>query len=595
MKKQKLLRNLNSKGRYLTLLLTVTAGLLYCSSAWAGKGFWSSQAWNLQYYDGDGGDKWLNNDGYDMGSTQDLGVKTILYLKGTWVKTWSNDSWATSFVRIYYNVTNDTEHDYKFDTSSDLGDGNRLWTLESKLDYNLIEVAPNNPGQNTMAFHYNVDDWDQGNSSTCYLNFTIPGFDISTADDVNLGEVDINGSGKVSDKIEFHHYGEQPTKAQCSFNGTGKEYYSIESIDWSGVTVKYKPAAGGQHNVTLTITDKYSTSHSTFTVNLKGSGVTAYTPTVLIAGKETVLDTEVTLNGYIKYTGCKNVTEYGFVYDDESSEPTTSNNKVIAGTTGAKAGYSYSQEFDVMDNGTYNYRAYMKAGGTTYYSAEVRQFTIESDCPYYPTPKPELTLNGYVDNVICLDESVVAKCVSKPGFKYKLFGPDSNPIGVEEREGDGSTLVWQKDDALKAAGTYILKTKEVGATGERDCWAISAKATQAINSATMTIEAENDNPYAYQPVIIKKSAGQDEFTKPTWEIKTAESGAYLLNYENKLIYSGKQVDKVLFKGNATGADKQVEVSAAAYKTVEFEGGEKTCPAVVEPITITVKPADEVCD
>lgn len=609
MKRQKLLRNLNSKGRYLPLLLTLTAGLLFSSSAWA----WEyaetmDGGLNVRLWVDGGTEVWAFGTGGNKEgqAVKDLGTKNSVVLDGFWTKMriWTN-SGAEHHPRVdgskmYYALSSDFKTGngdyYQANTSTDIYTDNKivnasvqglgLKTYNTPGDYTLytyfcIKGKGNDTGDDDCAFMYS------NGGSNYQIKFTISGFNKSTADDVNLGEVDINGSGKVSDKIEFHHYGEQPTKAQCSFNGTGKEYYSIESIDYSGVKVKYKPTAGGQHNVTLTITDKYNTSHSTFTVNLKGSGVTAYTPTVLIGAKETVLDTEVTLNGYIKYTGCKNVTEYGFVYGTGET-PTTSDNKEVAGTTGAEAGYSYSTTFDEMDNGTYNYRAYMIAGGTTYYSTEVRQFTIESTCPYYPSPKPVLTLNGYVDNVICLDESVVAKCVSKPGFKYALYGPDGNIIGVE-RDGDGSTLVWQRDNALKAAGTYIIKTQDATHT---ECWATSAKATQTINSATMTIEAEDSNPYIYEPVTIIKSENQDEFTKPTWSIVTAESGAYLLNFENKLIYSNKEVDKVLFKG---GSAKEVQVTANAYKTVVFEGGNKTCPAVVTPVTITVKADDEVCD
>ncbi|MCQ2360142.1 MAG: hypothetical protein MJ009_01500 [Paludibacteraceae bacterium] len=601
MKKQKLLKHLNSKGRLLALLLTLTAGLLYCSSAWAKEyGFWSDGTGTIKVNYKDYSDNWHDNqwacgtssDGCSKGSAHTFNVGTVkeLYIKEWWAKTYKRDCDITD-VDFQYEIgssgTKSENHNY----CTDKGEGNQQWG-NNDLAVDARGYSGGTPGDYELNYWFwgKMDGQDVYSNTNAYyhtLKFTVPGFNKSSATDVNLGEVDINGSGKTSSKIEFHHYGDTPGKNDCEFDGTGSGYYTIESIDYSGVKVKYHPTAGGQHNVTLTITNKYGDSHSTFTVNLKGSGVTAYTPTVLIAGKETVLDTEVTLNGYIKYTGCKNVTEYGFVYGTEAT-PTTSDTKIEAGTTGAVAGKEFSKEFSVTTNGTYYYRAYMIAGGTTYYSTEVRQFTIESTCPYYPDPKPVLTLNGYVNNVICLDESVVAKCVSKPGFKYELYGPNGNIIGTSEREGNGSTLVWQRDDALKAAGQYIVKTKKEGT----DCWAISAKATQAINSATMTIEAENDNPYAYQPVIIKKSADQDEFTKPTWEIKTAESGAYLLNFENKLIYSNKEVDKVLFKG---GSPKEVQVTANAYKTVVFEGGNKTCPAVVTPVTITVKADDEHCD
>lgn len=100
-------------------------------------------------------------------------------------------------------------------------------------------------------------------------------------------------------------------------------------------------------------------------------------PTVLIAEDESTSDDQVTLNGYVEYTGCLAVTEYGFVYGTGTT-PTTSDTKVQVGTS-VLAGTHYTKTF-TGDDGTYYYRAYIIAGGNTYYSTEIRTFTVSVAC-----------------------------------------------------------------------------------------------------------------------------------------------------------------------------------------------------------------------
>lgn len=100
-------------------------------------------------------------------------------------------------------------------------------------------------------------------------------------------------------------------------------------------------------------------------------------PTVLIAEDESTSDDLVTLNGYVEYTGCLAVTEYGFVYGTGAT-PTTSDTKVQVGTS-VLAGTHYTKTF-TGDDGIYYYRAYIIAGGNTYYSTEIRTFTVSVAC-----------------------------------------------------------------------------------------------------------------------------------------------------------------------------------------------------------------------
>lgn len=108
--------------------------------------------------------------------------------------------------------------------------------------------------------------------------------------------------------------------------------------------------------------------------------------TVLIAENETVTGSDalnldhVTLNGYVEYTGCREITEHGFVYGPAASVamPDEDNTIVKAGTA-AIAGTHFTKEF-IGDPGTYNYRAYIKSGDSYFFSSEVRQFTVTAQC-----------------------------------------------------------------------------------------------------------------------------------------------------------------------------------------------------------------------
>jgi hypothetical protein len=77
----------------IALLFTIGIGQM-----WADKGFFSEGQWNIQYWDGSS-EQWGNS--YNNASTYDLGIKTTLYLKEGWVKTWSNGGWTQSYV-IWY-------------------------------------------------------------------------------------------------------------------------------------------------------------------------------------------------------------------------------------------------------------------------------------------------------------------------------------------------------------------------------------------------------------------------------------------------------------------------------------------------------------
>lgn len=171
-------------------------------------------------------------------------------------------------------------------------------------------------------------------------------------------------------------------------------------------------------------------------------------PTVLIAEDESTSDDQVTLNGYVEYTGCLAVTEYGFVYGTGAT-PATSDTKVQVGTS-ALAGTHYTKTF-TGDDGTYYYRAYIIAGGNTYYSSEIRTFTVSVACD---VTSVNAQIAGGTSASAQRDESVALtstthadvylwECTSANSASVTITNPDKRNASV----------------SASATGTYTFKLK----------------------------------------------------------------------------------------------------------------------------------------
>ena len=236
-----------------TILLTMGIG-----QAWADKGFFGEGQWNIQYWDGSG-DKWGNS--YNNASTYDLGIKTTLYFKEGWVKTWSNGGWTQSYVIWYWGWSNgSTTNNWRANKSNVQGD--QTWNFNID-DYDLIANAPNNPGYNTLYMHWRLDDYiSSGNSM---IKFTIPGF---TTTSTNQSFDNTIVSSNSSKNISFgQHYGTALNANNCVISGTNKSEFSVTSITETDVTVKFAPTSAGDKSATLTITDAHG---KVCTVTLSG-------------------------------------------------------------------------------------------------------------------------------------------------------------------------------------------------------------------------------------------------------------------------------------------------------------------------------------
>lgn len=387
--------------RTVAVALTLVATLFCGSQVWAGKGFWDDNAWNFKYWDGGANDKWYS-DGIKMSYTPDLGVKTTLYMKGAWVRTWRNDNWTVDNVNIHYwlngnDRANYTIYTYNTDKYSewdgDSGGKNQSWTYED-WDDNLVSAGQ--LGVNTVHLQYWLDSYTSADS---YFTFTIPGF-TTASQTLSFGSVK-RGETKSS-TASYTHYGTALTTSNCSITGTNASMFSVTSINESGVTVQFAPPAGtafGTKSATLTITDAHSKTH---TVTLNGTAVSEENPEVLIADTAHIADgPAVTLQGYLKKTGCAtDINRFGFKYAANCAGVESGTDASTSSASPMKQGAVFSKTIasGLAENTTYYYKAYVYSPTAGYiYSSDCETFTTRKGCTYTSGDTIYYTINGSVD------------------------------------------------------------------------------------------------------------------------------------------------------------------------------------------------------
>ena len=229
----------------LVMLLTLGVGQMWADDM----GFFKDGQWKVGYNTGGGSDTWT--DYQNKESSYDIGIVTSLTLKGCNAKTWQNGSWSVSQVDWFYSWSSGVGT-YKEDHSSvsDLGGGNKEWYCSANRD--LISIASNNPGNNTLYMFWEINEWNQRQSGISSLTFTIPGF-TTTSTSQNFSSTVVDGESSTI-KISFgNHYGTALTTGNCSLLTD----FTVTAIDETGVTVKFTPKSAGSKSEILTITDEH--------------------------------------------------------------------------------------------------------------------------------------------------------------------------------------------------------------------------------------------------------------------------------------------------------------------------------------------------
>lgn len=425
MENQKLLKNLKCRGNLLALLLTVAASLFTYNSAWA-RTFTAGETIYLNL----DGHSWFNNDGYyptlntSSSAGTEFAVATVYrddhYYTLTVSKTTSNLS------EIYMERTDGTNYHnkYKIDVSSS----------GSNPQFNLTGDKDNNTWTGTWGAHI---------EPTIY-NFTVyfkrPS-DWSNTPNIHMfvGSspfVDNTPMTKVDD-VEGDWYSYDVTTKKVTwkiiFNNGGWGTQTADSDDFSSTDDSF--CFTGTNGQKATKTDCPAPSGDA--------------PTVLIADAPSVSGAIATLFGYLKLTGCQNVTDYGFIWSTTQSDiegTTPSGGATIKATypTGDITVGNEGTEFKAEDKeftpqATIYYRAYATNTIGTSYSDEIRSFST-AGCI-----KPVVTDIGVPANICSNANTIEATAIATAG----------------------STFVWTVDGTVftVASGTGSTATITVGAAG----------------------------------------------------------------------------------------------------------------------------------
>lgn len=276
--------------------------------------------------------------------------------------------------------------------------------------------------------------------------------------------------------------------------GSTTLYYVDAIYGGSGCNYRAYNTSGGYIGSPTLVGSPTTGDNCRFTYDSSDNSITITkmsneTPTVNIAANESVAGdgVSITLNGYVKYNGCKTITDYGFVYG-AGSTPTTSDNKVQVGTNNISRGSSYTKTFEENSEGTYYYRAYIIAGGTTYYSSEVRTFTVAPVC--------NISANNF-------DIYVNSESESSATYDKSEKESESATLSTEKF---GTTYTWSCTDYATGATSSDV---HITNSNKRNASVVCDKTGVYLFQLTVTC---NDNTYTSKKCTLNVCAPADEQT-----------------------------------------------------------------------------------
>lgn len=408
--------------------------LCVCQTVSASYSFWDNGTGDLQYYvkynDDSYGTYYMCNESdcartqhysKDVGSGSKLYVKD-LYLKQWWVKTNKSGSGNICNAKLEYYIKDKTgSTDYGYNYCSELGSGNQQWGHNS-MNVNVESLVSGKPGIYELNFYYKIYAGDNGCSSWLYSNdganyntlkFGIPGFD---GQDIDFGSV-IPDAEQAKLNYTFNSYGWSSCTA--TITGTNKAKFSFRQGQYSSDTDDRTKTISISSNVSEQFAI-YFQAHDAqnYSANLHLSGTvdgrtitkdipitaTVMSGDIIVMLADTAIHLsgdntggKVLLNGYLKSTGCNNITSYGFKWgetsypnDDEDnlSYYEYSHTENLGTLTADDGGTTFSKEIGGLKLGTkYYYRAFAENNGNNKFDVSKESwFKLMYNCNY---PEPE--------------------------------------------------------------------------------------------------------------------------------------------------------------------------------------------------------------
>ena len=339
-----------SRGFVLILaLFTLAVG-----NVWGKKGFFSDNQWKVGYWTG-GSDTWSaykNN-----ATTLDLGVQTTLYLKGCNVQTWNNDGWTISKVVWYYGWSSKSTT-YSGQVTGSSTNEDHEWYISQNRD--LISIAPNNPGNNTLWMFWRMDDYSAVDAGNSKITFTIPGFTNLSTTSVTFDNTTVGSDNSKS--ITYTHYGTAPTNvaARYSITGTNADQFSITALSGTGATIKFTPTSAGTKTATLVINDVHG--KTTGSITLTGTGTAPTVPTLIL---NSVTPDALISGNDVTITTTRSNTSNAISFEYTTNNGTTWNSLTPKSTSnsGQTAVWTIPEAHGATQ--TYKFRAKITADGLT--------------------------------------------------------------------------------------------------------------------------------------------------------------------------------------------------------------------------------------
>lgn len=257
--------------------------------------------------------------------------------------------------------------------------------------------------------YYKYDDKDN-----FWVGFTAPGF---VASNYNLGTKTRGGDPKTYN-YGFSAFGWTSAKAEILSGGSSaitfsdgtiaQKSVSITSSDRGDIVLKFDPSKGniGLNTATLRLSETLDGQTYTKDVTITGTINADHSAVVYIADTAHVAaGPEVTLQGYVKFTGCiDDISRYGFVYGEDCSQLTYDEYTDVTTPVVQSTVFSKTINKNLEAGRTYWYKAYVEnanSGKVKVLSEECGTFTTREGCTYPTGETIYYTIDDDADESEC--------------------------------------------------------------------------------------------------------------------------------------------------------------------------------------------------
>lgn len=250
------------------------------------------------------------------------------------------------------------------------------------------------------------------NNNNFWVGFTAPGFKASNY----IFGTKTRGDASITHTYGFNSYGWTPAYVEILSGGSSAITFNDGTIakksvtikdDYGSTTLKFDPSKGniGLNTVTLRLSGTLDGQTYTKDVTISGE-ITSDMPTVVYIADTAHIAAgpEVTLQGYVKFTGCvDNINRYGFKIGDDCEHLNMDAYTELTEPMKQSALFTKTVNQNLVANHTYFYKAYVKSPtiDTPFISEECGTFTTREGCIYPAGDTIYYTIDSSADESDC--------------------------------------------------------------------------------------------------------------------------------------------------------------------------------------------------